>query len=185
MGGGTGVVLPAESSQTAIDRLNELALLAPVIESPTAKPVEIPKSAASHAPERIERFYSDGSRMERWKVWVSSLPLSFTLGLGFYLYFTGAPEWVPGAVMLAGFVVFGLVGLLIEHQRLKAFVCPCCQAPIKDWDTNETHRILFNCARCASSWDIKYKERTYLVVDLRNRLRRSGFSTVFSCRGAR
>lgn len=182
MGGGrTGVALPADSSQTAVSRLNELALLAPVIESRPAKTLETPKPA--RPPEKTERFYADGSRTQRLRVWVSSLPLSVILALGIYLYFTGKPEWIAGTVMLGGFVVFGLAGLLIEFHRLKAFVCPCCQAPIKDWDTNETRRILFNCARCESGWDIEYKERSYRA-DLRRRLRRTYLATLCSPRGA-
>lgn len=181
-GGRTGMVLPAESSQTALGRIKELALLAPVIESAPAKAVEIPKSAEPAA-EKMESFYFDVSRTQRLNLWVSSLPLSIILALGFYLYFEGAPEWLAGAVMLAGFVVFGLAGLLIEYQRLRAFVCPCCRSPIKDWDTNEAHRILFNCARCESRWDIEYKERPYRP-DLRRRVRRTGFSTLCSPRGA-
>ena len=175
-----GVVLPAESSQAAISRLNELALLAPAIESQPAKTLEI-KSARPR--ERIERFYSDGSRTQRLILWASSLPLSLILAVGFYLYFTGTPEWIAGAVMLAGFVAFGLAGLLIECQRLKAFVCPCCNAPIEDWDTNETHRILFNCTRCDSSWDIEYKERPSRA-GLRKQFRRTDFYTLCSPRGA-
>lgn len=81
------------------------------------------------------------------------------LALGLYLDITGKPEWIAATLMLAGFVVFVVVGLLTEYQRLKSFVCPCCQAPITDWDTNETHRILFNCPWCQSSWEIEYKER--------------------------
>ena len=153
----TGAALQAESSQTAINKLNEPGLFVPAIKPRPAKAVEIAKSAESPAPEKIERFYSDGSRMERWKAWGSSLPLSLTLGLGFYLYFTGVPELLAGVVMLAGFVVFALAGLWIEHQRLRAFVCPGCQTPIKDWDTNENHRILFHCARCETRWDVEYK----------------------------
>lgn len=180
-GGRTGVVLPVASSQSATSRLNELALLAPMIESRPAKTLEIPKPARSR--EKTERFYSDGSRTQRLKVWISSLPLSVILALGLCLYFTGTPEWIAGTVMLGGFVVFGLAGLLVEYQRLKAFVCPCCQAPIKDWDTNETHRILFSCARCESNWDVEFNERPYRAV-LRKRFRRTYLSTLCSLRGA-
>lgn len=182
-GGGTGVLLPAESSQTALDKLNELALLAPAIELPRAKAVEITKSAEPPASETIERFYSDGSSVERWKFWASSLPLSLILGDGFYLYFTGSPESVAGAVMLAGFVIFCLIGLLIEMRGLGAFVCPGCQAPIGEWDTNEKHRILFNCVRCESKWDIEYKPRPFQAKSVIPS-RRSYCSILCSCRGA-
>jgi hypothetical protein len=181
MGSRTGAVLPAKSSQTTISRLNEPVLLAPGTESQPAKTLEIPKSARPR--EKIERIYSDGSRTRRLRLWVSSLPLSVILAFGLYMYFRGTPEWIPGTVMLGGFVVFGLAGLLIEYQRLKAFVCPGCEAPIKDWETNETHRILFNCARCRSSWDIKYKECPS-PADLPRRLRRAYLSTLFSPGGA-
>lgn len=181
--GRTGAALQAESSPSAIANLSELAFLAPAIDSPPAKAVEVPRSAESAAPEKIERFYSDGLSMERWKFWVSSLPLSLIFGVAFYLYFTGSPEWLAGAVMLTGFVVFGLVGLLIELQKLRAFVCPSCQSPIRDWDTNEKHRILFNCSRCESSWDIEYRPRPF-PAKLLNRLRRSYCSILCSCRGA-
>jgi len=176
----TGVVLPAESSQTAISRLNELALLAPVIESRPAKTLEIAKPARPR--EKIDCFYSNHSRTQRLMLWLSSLPLTVTLAVGYYLYFTGKPEWIADTVMLAGFVVFGLARIWIEHQRLKAFVCPCCRAPIEDWDINETHRILFNCARCESSWDIEYKERPYRA-SLRKRFRRTYLATLCSLRG--
>src|SRR5215469_10327900 len=161
MGGGrTGVVLPAESSHTTISRLDELAILAPVIESRPAKTLEIPRSARPR--EKTERFYPNRSRTQRLMLWASSLPLTLILAVGLSLYFAGKPEWIADTVMLAGFVVFGLARIWIEHQRLKAFVCPCCQASIKDdWDITETHRILFNCARCESTWDIEYKERPY------------------------
>ena len=178
-----GVALQAESSPRALDKLNELALLAPAIELPRAKAIEITKPAESPAPEKIERIYSDGTSTERWKFWVSSLPLSLILGDGFYLYFTGSPESIAGAVMLAGFVVFGLIGLLIEQQRLREFVCPRCQAPIGDWDTNEKYRILFNCARCESRWDIEYKPLSIPLEPVK-RLRRSYFSILCSCRGS-
>lgn len=184
MGSGrTGAVLQAESSQSAIANLSELSLLAPAMDLPRAKALEIPKSAESPAPEKTERFYSDGLSMERWKFWISSLPLSLILADGFYLYFTGSPESVAGAVMLAGFVVFCLIGLLIEMRGLRAFVCPGCQAPIGDWDTNERHRILFNCARCESRWDIGYKPPPIRAEPV-NRFRRSYFSALCSCRGA-
>lgn len=182
-GGRTGVVLQAQPAQRTIGKLNDLALLAPAIESPTTKALEIPKSARLPAPEKTERLYADGSSLERWKFWVSSLPLSFTLGLGFYLYFTGTPERLAGVVMLAGFVVFGLVGLLIEHQRLRAFVCPHCNAPIEEWDTNEKHRILFDCVRCESRWDIEYRRGPSLRIR-RNRFRRTYLHALCSCRGA-
>ena len=104
-GGGTGVVLPAEPSQTVISRHSEPALLAPVIESRPAKVLDIPKPARPR--EKMEGFYSDGSRVQRLNLWVSSLPLSVILAVGFYLYFTGTPEWIAGTVMLSGFVVFG------------------------------------------------------------------------------
>ena len=181
-GGPTGMVLPAESSQTVISRLSEPGLLAPLIESRQATVLEIPKPA--RPPEKMEGFYSDGSRAQRLSLWVSSLPLSVILAVGFYLYFTGTPEWIAGIVMLSGFVVFGFAGFLIECHRLKAFVCPGCRAPIRDWDTNETHRILFNCARCESSWDIEYKERPYRAK-LRRRLRRTYLATLCSLRGVR
>lgn len=182
MGGGrTAMVLPAKSAQTAISRLSELALLAPVIESQSAKTLEIPRSAGPR--EKIERFYPNRSRTQRLKLWVSSLPLSVILALGYYLYFTGISEWIADSVMLGGFVVFGLAAIWIDHRRLKAFVCPCCQAPIKDWDINETHRILFNCTRCRSNWDIEYKERPYRA-DLRKRLPRTYPSTLCTLRGA-
>lgn len=181
-GAGTGAVLPAESSHRALDKLNDLGLLAPALEPPRAKTVEIPKPAESPAPEKIERFYSDGANTERWKFWVSTLPLSLILGVSYYLYFTGSPEWLAAAVMLPGLAVFGLIGLLIEHHRLKAFVCPHCQAPIRDWDTNEQHRILFHCAQCETRWDIEYKPRKFRAGPLK-RFRRSPFSTICSCKG--
>jgi hypothetical protein len=180
MGGGrTAVVLPAESSQTGISRLNELALLAPVIESRPAKTLEIPKSARPR--EKLECFYS-GWRTQRLKLWVSSLPLTLILALGYSLYFTGAPEWIAETVMLGGIVVFGLARLVIEYQGHKAFVCPCCQAPINDWDISETRRILFDCARCESSWDIEYKEHPY-HAGARKRLPRTYPSILCSLRG--
>jgi hypothetical protein len=155
----TGVVLRAESPQEAIQQLNELGLLAQRKKTPAANAIEIsPGSAAQPAPEKTERFYSDGRRMQRWKLWASSLPLSFVIGLGFYLLVTGAPQWIASIVMLAGFTVFSIAGFLIEQRRLKAFACPGCQAPIHDWETNEKHHVLFNCAGCNSNWEIEYKQ---------------------------
>jgi hypothetical protein len=172
----TGVALRAESSQEAIEQLNKLGFLALRIKSPATKAIEIsPGSPAKPAPEKTERFYSDGRRMQRWKLWVSSLPLSFVMGLGFYLLFTGAPQWIASIVMLAGFTFFSLVGFLIEQRRLKAFACPGCQAPIHDWDTNERHHVLFNCAGCSSNWEIEYKQwstsEPYPSLARRHRLR--------------
>lgn len=181
--GPTGAVTQVESSQRTIQRLNEPGLLAPAVAPPRAIAVEKSKPVESPAPQKVELFYCDGSRMERWKVWVSSIPLSFMLGLGFYLDFTGTREWLAGAVMLAGFFVFGLFGLLIERQMLKAFECPGCKAPIQDWDTNDEHRIFFNCARCESRWDIEYK-RQPPEPDLRNRLLHSHVTRLFSSEGA-
>ena len=113
----------------------------------------------SPAPRKIERFYSEDWRTERWILFVFSLPLSFVVGLAFYLFFTGTSQWLVGVVMLSGFVIFSLAGFLIEQQSLKQFACPRCEAPIEDWDTNETHRVLFHCAHCKSSWDIEFKPR--------------------------
>lgn len=174
-----GTLKPGGGHTAVVHHANEPGLLAPAIELPNEKAVEITKPDDSAVPEKIERFYSDGSRVQRWKLWVSSLPLSFILGIGFYLYFTGTPEWLAGGMMLAGFVVFGVAGLLIEQRRLRVFSCPRCEAPIQDWDTNENHRILFNCARCASRWEIEYKLRPS-QADVRNRLRRYFFSSPFS-----
>jgi hypothetical protein len=154
----TGVALRSETSQNAIEKLNELGLLALAIEPPPTKAIETsPGSPEVSAPEKTERFYSDGSRMQRWRLWLSSLPLSLVIGVGFYLLFTGAPQWIASVVMVAGFTVFSLTGFLLEQHRLKAFACPGCHTPIHDWNTNESHRILFNCTRCNSNWDIEYK----------------------------
>lgn len=161
--------------------LRESSLLAPAIESRPAKTLEIPKPA--RPPKKTEGFYYDASRTRRLNLWLSSIPLSVTVAVGYYLYFTGAPEWIAGTVTLGGVVVFGLAGLLIEYLRVKPFVCPCCRAPIQDWDTNESHRILFNCARCESSWDIEYKERKHRAVR-RRRYRRTDLATLCSLRGA-
>jgi hypothetical protein len=151
----TGVAPQAESSQWAIHKLSPLGLLARAIKPPPGQAVDA--SPASTGPERIERFYSVRQGAQRWRLFISSFPLSVALGLGFYLFFRGATQWVVGVVMLTGFAISAFAGLLFEYQRLKPFVCPRCQAPIQDWDTNETHRILFNCVHCGSNWDIDYK----------------------------
>lgn len=186
--GHTGVALQSESSQRAIGKLNKLGLIALAIQPPPAKTLETsPTVTESPTPEKLESFYSDGLRMQRWKLWVSSLPLSFVFALGFYLFFTGTPQWIVGEVMLAGFFVFILAGFLIEQLRLRAFACPRCRAGIKDWDTNETHRILFNCARCGSRWDIEYKlwpGSPPPWAARRGKFPRSYFCTLCSPRGA-
>lgn len=187
--GHTGVALQTESSHRAIGKLNKLGLIALAIKPPSAKAVEPSQTfTESSATEKIESFYSDGRRVQRWKLWVSSLPLSFVFALGFYLLFTGARQWVVGAVMLTGFFVFVLAGFLLEQLRLRAFACPRCRAAIKDWDTNESHRILFNCVRCGSRWDIEYKlwpgSEPNSSSGAHRRRCRSHFSTLCSPRGA-
>lgn len=154
----TGVELPSESSQGAIRTLSDADPPTTAVKPSLAQPVELsPEPHDSPAPRKIERFYSEDWKMERWILFIFSLPLSSVIGLAFYLFFTGTSQWLVGAVMLVGFAVFGLAGFLIEQQSLKQFACPRCEAPIEDWDTNETHRILFRCDRCNSSWDIEFK----------------------------
>lgn len=180
-GGPSGVVSRSESSQTAINKLDEL-VLAPV-KPPSAKAGELP---ASPVPEQAERFYSDCRRIERWNLLISSLPLSAALGLGYCLLFTNAPQWSAVAVMLTGFIIFGLAGYLIEQQMLKSFACPGCEAPIDDWDTDEKHRILVHCPHCGSRWDIEYKLAPEIEIHPARAKRhiRSDFYTVCSPRGA-
>ncbi len=179
-GGHAGVVLRSESSHQAIDKLSELGLA--LAKPPPAKADEISPTAL--LPEKIVRFYSDGQKLQRWNVLISTLPLSLVLGLGYYLLFTDEPRTFASAVMLAGLVVFALSGCLLERQMLKAFACPGCQASIEDWDTDETQRILTHCSRCGSRWDIEYQLRPGTYPPRKKRRRPSDFSILCGPRGA-
>lgn len=178
-GGRSGVVLRSKSSQTTIDKLTELDL---ALTKP-AKADETPASA-SLVPEKAVCFYPDGRKLERWSLLLSTLPLSLVLGLGYWLLFTDAPQWSADAMMLAGLIVFGLAGCLIEKRMLKAFACPRCQTAIEDWDTDEKHRVLIHCTRCGSNWDIEYQLRIGSCPPRKKRRHRSDFLAICSARGA-
>jgi hypothetical protein len=177
----TEVVLRSESSQQALSNLSGLGLA--LAKPPQAKADEI-AAFATPVPEKTVCFYSDGRKMERWNLLICSLPLALVPGLGYYVLFTGAPQWSAAAVMLTGLIVFGVAGCLMEKHMLKAFACPGCQAAIEDWDTDEKHRVLIHCARCGSKWDIEYQLRPGANPLQAKRRRPSEFSILCSPRGA-